>query len=420
MVPNEMGGAAGLSRSDGRMKVLSVAASYWPAFQFGGLIYVAHRLNRALVEKGVDVTVYTTNVGLDWRVPVNHEVDLDGVRVSYFTFSKTFEGFAGTGWQFSLQMTKALARHVRDFDLVHVAGIWNYPTAAASHYARKYAVPYIIKPMGALYPYSVRGKGWKKRPYYSLISRRDIQRAAAVHYVSREEREKCHLAHGLGNRAFVSPSGMEAPRLPDREQLRQRYPALRNKQVILFLGRIHRIKGLDILARAHARLAKERGDVHLLIVGPDEGGYATTVKTILRREGAADTATFTGLLQGEEKWEALAGSDVFVLPSYSEGFSVAILEALSCGLPVVISPQCHFPEVAETGAGHVVPAEVDHLIVAIRNLLDNPELRRKMGQNGRRLVQEKYAWDGIAKQAMEEYEEVLSMCRGRSLSGVRT
>ncbi len=389
------------------MKVLSVAASYWPAFQYGGLIYVAHRLNRALVEKGVDVTVYTTNIGLDGRVPVDQAVDLDGVRVFYFTFSKPFEVFAGTGWQFSLQMTKALARHVRDFDLVHVAGIWNYPTAAASHYARKYGVPYILKPMGALYPYSVRGKGWKKLPYYSLISRRDVQRAAAVHYVSRDEREKCHPAHGPENRAFVSPSGMDAPHLPDREALRRRHPALQDKKVILFLGRIHRIKGVDILAKAHARLAKERGDVHLLVVGPDEGGYETTVKTILRREGAADSATFTGMLQGEEKWEALAGSDIFVLPSHSEGFSVAILEALSCGLPVVISPECHFPEVAETGAGHVVPVEMDPLIVAVRSLLDNPELRRKMGENGRRLVQERYGWNGIADQMVGEYEKIL-------------
>ncbi len=384
-----------------------MAAYYWPALQFGGPIPANHGLTKALARRGIDVTVYTTNVGLNGKVPANQEVRFDGVRVFYFSFTGLLEIFAGNGWQCSLPMSRALKKSVKTFDIVHIAGIWSYPTAAAAHYARKYRVPYIIKPMGSLYPFSVRGKGWKKRPYYWLISRRDIQGAAAVHYVSTDEREKCHLAHGLANRAFVSPSGMETPHLPDKQKLKRQYPALQGKKVILFLGRIHRIKGLDVLARAYARLAREREDTHLLIVGPDEGGYETTVRTILRGEGAADGVTFTGVLLGEDKLAALAGSDLFVLPSHSEGFSVAVLEALSCGVPVIISPACHFPEVAETGAGVVVPVDVDRLVVAIRDLLDNPGLRQEMGERGRRLVQEKYTWDSIAGQVAEEYEKIL-------------
>ena len=399
---------AGISpQSDRWMKVLCVVASYWPAVQFGGLVYAAHGLNKALVERGVDVTVYTTDVGLRGKVPVTHEVDLDGVRVVYFPFSPLLEVFAGTGWQFSLPLTAALKENVRRFDVVHIAGIWNYPTAAASHYARRYRVPYVIQPAGSLYPYSIRGKGWKKRPYYLLVSRRDIRRAAALQYVSADERDTCHSAHRLRSRAIVLPSGMDAPRLPGKEQLRDRHPELRDKKIILFLGRVHRIKGLDVLARAYGRLARERGDVHLLIVGPDEGGHEATIRRLLGREGAGDRVTFTGLLHGEEKWEALAGSDLFVLPSSSEGFSVAILEALACGLPVIISPECHFPEVAERGAGLVTPAEVDPLTAAIRSLLDSRELRRSMGENGRRLVREQYAWDSIARQMIGEYEKIL-------------
>jgi glycosyltransferase involved in cell wall biosynthesis len=389
------------------MRLLSVVATYWPAFQFGGPIPAIHSLHKALARRGVDVTVYTTNAGLGGKVPVNREVSLDGIGVFYFTINQLFEGLGGTGWQLSMPLSRALKQNVRRFDIVHVWGIWNYPSAVASHYVRMFHVPYFISPLGSLYPDCIRRKGWKKWPYYAFISRRDIRRAAAIHYLTTNEREGCHALYGLANRAVVLPNGVEALELPERNNLIRRYPLLEGKTIVLFLGRIHEIKGLDILAKAFARVARERSDVALLIVGPDERGYEETVRGLLRRENVSDNVVFTGLLQGDEKFEALAGSDVFVLPSYSEGFSMAILEGMACGLPVLITHQCHFPEVADAGAGYVVGPNAQEVAKALRDLVDDPALRSRMGENGRRLVKEKYTWDRIAAQMIEEYKKVL-------------
>ena len=147
------------------MKLLCVVPSYWPAFKYGGPISSVHGLNKTLVEKGVDVTVYTTNVGLERKVAVNQEVNVAGVKVFYFAFTKLFELFGRTGWQFSRQMTKALKRELKIFDLVYIVAIWNYPTAAAAYYCRRYRKPYLIALRGGLNPYAMGNNAWKKRIY---------------------------------------------------------------------------------------------------------------------------------------------------------------------------------------------------------------------------------------------------------------
>ena len=120
------------------MNILCVIPAYWPAFKFGGPIFSVHGLNKALVKKGANVSVYTSNVGLDDNTPVNEEVDVDGVKVTYFASSKFFDFLGATGWQFSLPLTQALKRNLQSFDIVYIVALWNYPIAAAAYYCRKY------------------------------------------------------------------------------------------------------------------------------------------------------------------------------------------------------------------------------------------------------------------------------------------
>ena len=257
------------------MKLLCVTPSYWPAFQYGGPIASNHNLNRALVKKGIDVTVYTTNVGLREKVSINQEVDVDGVKVTYFTFIKFFEFLGTTGWQFSWSITKAFKKNLKKFDIIYIPAIWNYPAAIAGYYCRRYNKPYIIAPKGVLYPYTIKKKAWKKWPYYKIIVKRNIQKATFIHYTAEDEAEKCHLRLDLKNKEIIVPNGInlsEFTILPDRERIVEHYPILKDKKIILFLGRINWKKGLDILVKAYSRLAKERSDIHLLIVGSDEGG----------------------------------------------------------------------------------------------------------------------------------------------------
>lgn len=409
------------------MKILCVVSSYWPAFQHGGPIYSVHTLNKALVKRGVGVSVYTTNVGLKEKVPVNQMVEVDGVRVTYFSFAKFFEFMGATGWQFSLPLTRALKNNLKVFDIIYTVGIWNYPIAIAAYYSRIYKKPYIISPRGHLYPYTIKKKFWKKWFYYYFIARRVLRNAWAIHYTTKNEFENCHLSLELKNKAIVIPNGIDISEFSvplRKERLRERYLYLKDKKVILFLGRVNWKKGLDILVKAYGRLAKERDDVHLLIVGSDEEGYGEKVKGWIldygmsywdygiKEEAKADgreaKVTFAGMLKGRERLEAYAGCDIFVLPSYSENFGMAVVEAMTCGLPVVISNKVGIHrKIEKNKAGIVVDTNTESLYMGIKLLLENPELKKEVAINGKELVEECYDIDKVADRMMEVYERVL-------------
>lgn len=393
------------------MKLLCVIPGYWPAFQLGGPIFSLYNLNKALAKLGVDVSVYTTNVGLGRRVPVNQEVNVDGVKITYFAFTKFFESLGGTGWQFSLPMTNALKRSLKIFDIVYIVAIWNYPVAIAAYYCRRYKKPYIISPRGLLYP-CVRGrKSWKKWPYYQLVTRKDLFAATAIHYTTKDEAEKCHLSLCLKNTAVVVPGGIDLSEfndLPGKEKLRQSYPVLKDKKVILFLSRINWKKGLDILVRSYSILAKKIDSVHLLIVGNDDGGYMRKVKNWVREYGIEERVTFTGILTGKEKLEAYAASDIFVLPSYSENFGIAAVEAMACGIPVVVTDQVGISkEIQDYRAGIVVNTNAESLYNGINLLLKNPDLKIEMAANGKKLVREHYDINKVADMMIGVYDGVI-------------
>ena len=399
------------------MKILCVIPTYWPAFQFGGPIFSVHNLNRALAKKGIDVSVYTTNAGLVSKVPLGEEVNLEGVKVTYFRFTKLCEFIGKDGWQFSREMAEFLKNNLKDFDLVYIVNVWSYPAAVAAHYSRLYAKPYILVPSGMLYPGTFFKKAWKKRPYYYFVVKRNLEGACAIHYTAEDEAHKTHLFLNLKNRPLTVPNGIDLSEfsdLPDREKLRARYPQLRDKQTILFLGRLNRIKGLDILIKAYAMIAKERQDTHLLIVGGSADRYAKKVKQWVRQYGLGDRVSFAGMLTGQEKIEAYTGSDIFVLPSYSENFGMAVVEAMACGLPVVISNRVGVAKkIAQNNSGIIIDTNAQDLYRGIKLLLDNPVLKKEIAVNAKILAQDYYAIDKVADKMIKAYREILSFAQLR-------
>jgi len=394
------------------MKLLCVIPSYWPAFQYGGPIASNHNLNMALAKKGIDVTVYTTNVGLNGKIDINNKkVNINGVKVVYFNYTKLFEPIGTTGWQFSWCMTEALKKNLKKYDITYIPAIWNYPAVIAGYYCRQYSKPYIIAPKGSLYPYTIKKKEWKKWPYYKLFAEKNIKSATAIHYTSEDEAEKCHLRLALKNKAIIVSNGIDLSEftvLPDRERIMEHYPILKDKKIILFLGRINWKKGLDILVKAYSRLAKERSDIHLLIVGSNEGGYEKKLRRWLKNEGVLERVTLTGMLSGREKLEAFIGSDVFVLPSYSENFGMAVVEAMACNLPTIISNQVGIcKEVKSARAGLVIHTDQDELYRALIELLDNKKKSLEIGRNGRKLVEEQFSIEKVADKMIKIFEEII-------------
>ncbi len=396
----------------GKMKILCVIPTYWPAFQFGGPIFSVHYLHKALAKKGIDVTVYTTNSGLVSKVPAGEEVNLEGVKVTYFGFTKFFEFMSKDGWQFSHKMARALKNNLKDFDLIYIVNIWSYPAAVAAHYSKLYLKPYVIVPTGMLYPGTLSKKAWKKRPYYHFVVERNLRNASAIHYTAEDEANKTHSFLNLQNRQIIIPNGIDLSEfsdLPQREKLQIRYPQLKNKQTILFLGRLNRIKGLDILIKAYAMIAKEKEDAHLLIVGDSADRYAKKVNKWIRGYGIVDRVSFTGMLTGQEKIEAYAGSDIFVLPSYSENFGMAVVEAMACGLPVVISNRVGIAKkIEQNNAGIIIETNAQDLYRGIKLLIDTPALKKEIAVNGRKLAQDYYDIDKVADKMLKAYYGILS------------
>lgn len=414
------------------MRILTVIPSYWPAFEFGGPIYCIHDLNKTLAEKGVDIHVYTTNVGLNGQVAPNITTDVDGVQVKYFKFSNLFENLGKTGWQFSLPLTKALKKDIRSFDLIYIVSVWNYPVAAASYYARKYNVPYVISPVGSLYSETMQHKSWKKLPYLTLIAKRDLKAASAIHYTTDDEATKCHTALSLKNKSFIVPNGLflnEYNDLPPKGNIKKKYPHLKDKKIVLFLGRVNWKKGLDILIEAFGDLKAKRDDIHLLIVGNDEANYAAEVKQMIMQAGlkyidmgidSTDSnslnieeisqadITFTGMLKDRSKLEAFTGSDVFVLSSYSENFGMSVIEAMACGTPVIITDNVGiYREVQKNRAGVVIENSSENLINSLSTLLDSDSEREEISKNGKKLVDEYYNISDVADKMIESFDQLI-------------
>jgi glycosyltransferase involved in cell wall biosynthesis len=175
---------------------------------------------------------------------------------------------------------------------------------------------------------------------------------------------------------------------------------------------------LDLLVQAFAALARERPDLHLVVAGPDDDGWGEQVRAWAREEQVLDRVTFTGMLLGDAKLAVLRDAEIFALPSYSENFGIAVVEALACGLPVVISDKVNiWREIAAARAGVVVPCAVAPLAAALAAVLDDAAARQEMADRGRRLAQGSFSWDQIAMRLVEGYHKVISG-KINSLQGV--
>ncbi len=370
---------------------------------WGGPSAAVAGLTSALEQRGVHSEIVTTT---------GRRVGTEPLPTPHIAVHPFPSEFAARIWPaYSRKLARFLDNATSGFDVVHVHEIWHYPGYVASRVARRHDVPYVVSLRGELDGRRLQHKWFKKWGYRKLILARILQSADALHAVA--QAEQAHIARlGYETPVFVSPNGISLDLLDefastDTSGFLAKHPRLTGKRVILFVGRIQSLKGLDVLARSFARIASKFEDVTLLIVGQDEDGTRDKVEGILRTAGVLDRVLFTGILTGSDKLAAFACADLFVLSSYSEGFSNAVVEALAAGLPVVISEQCNFPEVAEAGAGFVVPAEDKPVAGAISALLSDVDLSARTGCNGRRLVTERYTWPAIAESMVDFYQTLL-------------
>jgi len=392
------------------MKILHIVSSYWPAFEFGGPIESVHQLNKWLIKKGADITVYTTNAGLkkNKNIILKKETVVNGVKVFYFPY------YGYVHFTFSPVLCWTIRKNIKNFDLIHITGVWNFPVLAAAFWARFYKKPYIISSRGSLMKEPMEKKSLLiKKIFLFLFVRRDLKNASAVHFTVEAEKEEYMKASLPLKKAIIIPNGfdiIEFKKQLSQNFFRNKFNIGADKKVILFLSRLNWKKGLDTLIPAFAEVLKKESRAVLVLAGPDEKNYKKEIelKIVNCKLKIGKDVIFTDMLIGEDKISAYRESDVFVLPSYSENFGMAVVEAMTCELPVIITKGVGISkEVEKAGAGIVIEKDKKQLTEAILKILENPQLGKKMGENGRKLVETEFSSEKVAEKWIEEYSNLI-------------
>ena len=431
------------------MKVLHIIPTYYPAYARGGPIWSVHNLNKWLVKNGLDVTVYTTDLDVSKDIPRNREVNIDGVKIFYFpvSFPKVWKfwrvgfipAFLPRHWEYSQDLHKALSENIGKFDLIHITSTFLFASTLGAYYARNNNIPYIISPRGSLMKKPVKKKGLLGKIFYiGLIEERNLQNAAAIHFTVPQEKKEYEELGFIYNESIVTPNGIDPENFESapRGYFREKFNIPENKKIILFLSRITWKKGLDTLIPAFAKVKKainqkskkavnqeinksrnqeigkagsQESDVILVIAGGDDEGYKKRVEKWIKENNIENNVIFTGMITGKDKTAVYQDSDVFVLPSYSENFGMAVVEAMYFGLPVVITEEVGIsPEIRKNNAGLVVKKDEDQIAGAILKIFQNENFAKDLGERGKKLVSQKYVMSKIADEWVEAYKNIIN------------
>ncbi|HPA19795.1 MAG TPA: glycosyltransferase [Verrucomicrobiae bacterium] len=389
------------------VKVLHVIPSVSPLR--GGPSRAVLGMVRALRSAGCDAEIACTDDDGPGRlrVPLGAPIEWEGARVHFFPrFSPPIGALRE--FQYAAALGPWLRRCIPSHDLVHVHAIFSYASTRAMGIARRCGKPYVVRPIGQLSPWSLQQKAAKKRLYLALAERRNIAGACGVHCTSdAERRDILDFAPDLP--AFVSPIGMEPPerQAGAREAVRRRFSVRDDEMVILYLGRLHPKKGIELLLDATSRLPA-RGFA-LVIAGSGEDRYEARLRERAAAPGFGGRVHFAGFVAGRDKDLLLQGSDLFVLPSEHENFGIAVLEALMAGLRVVVTPGVALEGfVRKIGAGVVVDPMPDALEAALRCLLAGNPPAEGERQRIRDAAAAAYSWDEIARGLVSVYEGILA------------
>lgn len=286
-------------------------------------------------------------------------------------------------------------------DLVHLHGLFTWPSQVASAWTRRTGRPTVISPHGMLEPWALRNSAWKKRLFRLFIEDHNLRRASCLHALCAPEAADMRRL-GLERPIAVIPNGVDLPRSTLQPEV-----GPTNRRVLLFMGRVHPKKGLPHLVEALARVnvvapALLR-DWRLVVAGPDQLGHTAEVRNLASQRGLDAVVEFLGPIHGADKERALATASAFILPSFSEGFSMAVLEAMAYGLPVVVTRQCNL-DVSSFGGGLVGEPSAESMADCLIRLFGLGDAERSaMGRRARAEVEARYTWPAIAGQFLSLY-----------------
>ncbi len=379
------------------MNITLATNSLLPADKEGGPAYSNFYLAKALVEAGANVRVVTTDRnGLD-RLDVETDswCSVEGMPVFY---ARSRSG----AWLYCSTYADAARYAVERSDVCIMSGLfWNYTGLAAWRACTRFDVPYITMPRGLLSPWALGHKGVKKAVYWRLVARRIVRGSSAlIALADQERRELDEMSvdvplHVVPNGAYLAEGEGGAGRADARLLAR-----IGAERYVLFLGRIHKKKGLDILIPAFSEVARQDPGVLLVIAGSVDPAYSATFRSLLEASDVRSRIVLAGNVTGPTKAALLRRAALFVLTSYSEGLPMAALEALAAGLPVVLTPECNLPEIKVADAGVEVARDPHAVAHAISAILEDEPRRRRLAGNAAGLAREVFSWASVGRRVL--------------------
>lgn len=375
------------------MKLLHVICTLNPAY--GGPVEVVRQLNLAHARSGHEMCTVTLDApDAPWLGNFPGQVQALGPsRLGTYCYNSVL-----IPW---------LMRHAPRYDAVVAHGVWQFQSFATWRAARAVGFPYSVFVHGGLaawlkarYPL----KHVKKNLYWPWAEYRVLRDATSVLYSCEEERRQAGESfHWYRAREVITPLGVASPQADpaaQREAFLAAFPELRSRRRLVFMGRLHTVKGCDLLIDAFARVADQDQALQLVMVGPDQEGLQTGLKARAEALGIGERITWTGLLQGDLKWGALNGAEVFVLPSHSESFGLSAVEALACGVPVLLTDKVNiWREIEADQAGVAAPDCVEGICQLLHHWLGlSIEARQHMANQARICFENRFEIGRAAEQ----------------------
>lgn len=390
------------------MKILQVIPYFYPAWSYGGPPRSTYGLCKELVKRGHQVTVFTTDA-LDRHNRIKEKQEtVEGIEIRRFSNLNNYVAFRHRIF-LSPGMISVMKQDLKNYDIVHLNEFRTLQNLLAHRYAMKNNVPYIVQPRGSLV--NILAKQRLKSLFDVMGGRRLIQDAARMIALAPLELPQ-FISYGVNEgKMDVVPNGIdlnEFKDLPQKGSFRQQHGLEEKHQVVLFLGRVHRSKGIDLLIKAFSGLVGDFREARLVIAGPDDG-FLPSLRNLVDELKLGNKVIFTGGLYGEQKLAAYVDADIYTLPSFYESFGISVLEALACGTPVVITDRCGIANIVKDKGGLAVSYEAESIGEGLRQMLGDEERRRKFGRDGQALVRGKFGWGAIA----EEMEKVYERCLGK-------
>jgi glycosyltransferase involved in cell wall biosynthesis len=384
------------------LRVLHVIPSISP--ERGGPSEAVRTILKALARRGVKVDVAATDDDGDTRrlqVPHDRFVDLDGQRVRYFPRQVL-------KYSASYPLARWLARSIQDYDLVHTHGLFTFAPIAAAWHARRAGVPCIMAPHGVLDSWGIKNRSsLVKAASIRLVEGPLLRAAAAVHFMSELEASRA-TELGLAMRPVVLPLGFQFNTATDEDPQPIDDLVADGKHIILYLSRIHPVKRVDVLLRAFAGMPG-RDSAVLAIAGDGDPSLVASLKRLSSDLGLDAQVRWLGFAAGGRKRWLFSRAALFVLPSASENFGVAIVEAMHAGLPVVVTRGAGLAElVGATRAGLITDQSEEGLRSALAQLLADERLRRTMGRAGCHAVEQHLSLDAFGARLESLYRSVLA------------